>query len=175
MTQTHEYGGMKFLDAGTGLGGTESEEERKESEKKLEEFQKDFAPLKEKIMQALGSVLSDTRLSLRMTSSPVCLVGDENAMSLQMEQLMRAMGQEVPPVKRVFEINPGHPVIRRLMTLAQSGDSRVKDFVSVLYDQAVILDGGTVADPARFARLFAEILASAMDTDKTQQRGGADG
>jgi molecular chaperone HtpG len=165
MAQTHEYGGTKFLDAGSGSAGAESEEERKESAKKLEELQDGFAPLKEKIMRTLGSVLSDARMSLRMTSSPVCLVGDENAMSLQMEQLMRAMGQEVPPIKRIFELNPHHPVIRRLMVLARSGDGRVEDFVSVLYDQAVILDGGTIADPARFARLSAGIMGSALETD----------
>ncbi|MDR2176236.1 MAG: molecular chaperone HtpG [Synergistaceae bacterium] len=165
MTQTREYGGTEFLDAG-GPAGAESEEERGESEKKLEGLKEDFAPLKEKIMQILGPVLSDARLSLRMTSSPVCLVGDENVMSLQMEQLMRAMGQEVPPIKRVLEVNPDHPVIRRLMTLARSGDCRTEDFISVLYDQAVILDGGAIADPARFARLFAGIMGSALEADK---------
>ncbi|MDR1649623.1 MAG: molecular chaperone HtpG, partial [Synergistaceae bacterium] len=166
MTQTYEYGETEFLDAGSAPVGAESEEERGESAKKLEELQDGFAPLKEKIMRALGSVLIDARLSRRMTSSPVCLVGDENAMSLQMEQLMRAMGQEVPPVKRIFEVNPDHPVVRRLMALARSGDGRVEDFVSVLYDQAVILDGGTVADPARFARLFTGIMGSALESDK---------
>jgi molecular chaperone HtpG len=166
MTQTREYGGTKFLDAGSGSVGAENEEERRESEKKLEEFRDDFAPLKEKIMQTLGSALSDARLSLRLTSSPVCLVGDENAMSLQMEQLMRAMGREVPAAKRIFEVNPNHPVVRRLMSLARAGDGRVEDFVSVLYDQAVILDGGAIADPARFARLSAEIMSSALETDK---------
>jgi molecular chaperone HtpG len=166
MAQTHEYGGMKFLDAGSASAGVESEEEREKSAKKLEEFQGDFAPLKEKIMQTLGPVLTDARLSLRMTSSPVCLVSDENMMSLQMEQLMRAMGQEVPPIKRIFELNPNHPVIGRLMTLARSGDGRVEDFISVLYDQAVILDGGTIADPARFSRLFAGIMDSALGADE---------
>jgi molecular chaperone HtpG len=172
MAQAHGYGGMnfggtKFLDAGAVSVGAESEGEREKSAKKLEELQSDFAPLKEKIMQMLGSALTDARLSLRMTSSPVCLVGDENAMSLQMEQLMRAMGQEIPPIKRIFELNPDHPVIGRLMTLARSGDGRVEDFISVLYDQAVILDGGTIADPARFSRLFAGIMDSALEADKT--------
>jgi molecular chaperone HtpG len=164
VAQTHEYGGTKLLDAGSAVGA-ESEEESGESAKKLDELQDGFAPLKEKIMRVLGSVLSDARISRRMTSSPVCLVGDENAMSLQMEQLMRAMGQEVPPVKRILEVNPGHPVVERLMALARSEDGRVEDFVSVLYDQAVILDGGTVADPARFARLFTEIMRSALETN----------
>ncbi|MDR1378153.1 MAG: molecular chaperone HtpG [Synergistaceae bacterium] len=162
MSQTHVYGETKFLDVGSGSVQASTEEERKEAEKKMEGFQSDFTPLKEVIMKSLGDALSDVRLSARMTASPVCLVGDGNAMSFQMEQLMRAMGQEAPPSKRVLEVNPEHPVIRRLMELAGNGDERVGDFVSVLYDQALILDGGIIADPGRFARYLADIMGAAL-------------
>jgi molecular chaperone HtpG len=154
------------LDVGSGSVQAATEEERKEATKKLEGLQADFAPLKEAIMKSLGDALSDVRLSMRMTSSPACLVGEGNAMSFQMEQLMRAMGQEAPPIKRVLEVNPEHPVIRRLMELARNGDGRVEDFVSVLYDQALILDGGIIADPGRFARHLGDIMNSALTADK---------
>ncbi|MDR1623145.1 MAG: molecular chaperone HtpG [Synergistaceae bacterium] len=166
MTQTHDYGETKFLDAGSGSVQAETEEERKETSKKLEGFEAEFAPLKDKIMKSLGEALSDVRLSARMKSSPACLVSDENTMSLQMEQLMRAMGQNVPPGKRILELNPEHPVIRRLMELSRSGDGKVEDFASVLYDQALILDGAPIADPGRFAHRLADIMNLALEVDK---------
>jgi molecular chaperone HtpG len=167
MTQTHEYGETKFLDAGSSSVQAATEEERKETSKKLEGLEADFAPLKEKIMKSMGEVLSDVRLSARMKSSPACLVSDESTMSLQMEQLMRAMGQNVPPSKRILELNPEHPVVRGLMALSRTDDTKIEDFTAVLYDQALILDGATVADPGRFARRLADIMNLALEADKT--------
>ena len=166
MTQTHEYGETKFLDVGSSSVQAETEEERKETSKKLEGFETDFAPLKDKIMKSMEGALSDVRLSARMKSSPACLVSDENTMSLQMEQLMRAMGQNVPPSKRILELNPEHPVIRRLMELSRTDDKKVEDFAAVLYDQALILDGAPVADPGRFARRLADIMDLALEAGK---------
>ncbi|MDR1978070.1 MAG: molecular chaperone HtpG [Synergistaceae bacterium] len=167
MTQTHEYGETKLFDVGSGAVQAATEEERKETSKKLEKFEADFAPLKEKIMKSLDGVLSDVRLSARMKSSPACLVSDESTMTLQMEQLMRAMGQTVPPSKRILELNPEHVVIQRLMGLSRTDDAKVEDFAAVLYDQALILDGGVIADPGRFARRLADIMNLALETDKT--------
>ncbi|GHV38817.1 chaperone protein HtpG [Synergistales bacterium] len=172
MARKHEYkdkdeeAETKFLDVSAGDVNAESESERKEAEERLKSFEDDFAPLKERIKKSLESTLSDARLSSRMTSSPACLVSDSNAASMQMEQLMRAMGQEVPASKRILELNPEHPVVRGMIKLAKDGDSRVEDFASVLYDQAVILDGGTIADPASFSRRLSEIMNSALDKVK---------
>ena len=88
-------------------------------------------------------------------------------MSLQMEQLMRAMGHEIPQTRRVLELNPEHSVVRRLMSMAEAGDGRVDDFVSVLYDQALILDGATLANPGQFARKLANIMNLALE-EKTK-------
>jgi molecular chaperone HtpG len=166
MTQTHEYGETKFLDVGSSSVQAATEEERKETSKKLEGFETDFAPLKDKIMKSMEGALSDVRLSARMKSSPACLVSDENTMSFQMEQLMRAMGQNVPPSKRILELNPEHPVIRRLMELSRTDDKKVEDFAAVLYDQALILDGAPVADPGHFARRLADIMDLALEAGK---------
>ena len=161
MSQTSEYGDMKFLNVGGDAQAT-TEDERKEAAAKLEQFEADFAPLKEKIMKSLGEVLSDTRLSSRMKNSPACLVGDANSASPHMEQLMRAMGQNVPPSKRILELNPEHPVVSRLISLAKTDDGRVGDFATILYDQALILDGASVSDPGRFTRLLAEVMNLAL-------------
>ena len=163
MKQTREYGETKFFDVGSSSVQAATEEERKETSKKLEGFEAAFAPLKEKILKSMGETLSDVRLSARMKASPACLVSDENTMSLQMEQLMRAMGQDVPPSKRILELNPEHPVICRLIELARTDDKKVEDFAAVLYDQALILDGAAVADPGRFARRLADIMNLALE------------
>ncbi|MCL2009607.1 MAG: molecular chaperone HtpG [Synergistaceae bacterium] len=165
MSGTSEYGGVKFLNAG-GAARAETEDERKEADKKLEGMESDFAPLKEKIMKSLGDVLSDARLSSRMKTSPACLVGDAGAVSPHLEQLMRAMGQNVPSSKRVLELNPEHPVVGRLMSMARTDDARVEDFAAILYDQALILDGGSVSDPGRFTRLLADVMNSALTPER---------
>jgi len=161
MSSTSEYGDTKFLNVG-GAAQAATEDERKEAAEKLERLESDFTPLKEKIMKSLGEVLSDARLSSRMKTSPACLVGDANSASPHMEQLMRAMGQNVPPGKRVLELNPEHPVVSRLMSLARTNDARVEDFATILYDQALILDGGSVSDPGRFTRLLADVMSLAL-------------
>ncbi|MDR1731259.1 MAG: molecular chaperone HtpG [Synergistaceae bacterium] len=163
MNQNSEYEEKKFLDVGSAEVHAAAEEERKEAEKKLEGLQKAFEPLKNKIMAVFPETLSDVRLSTRMTSSPACLVGDRNALSLQMEHMMRAMGQEVPVVKRIFELNPSHPVVKSLIALAEAGDARTEDFVSVLYDQALLLDGGTLSDPGDFANRLSRIMNMALE------------
>lgn len=161
MSGTGEYGDMKFLDVG-GAALATTEDERKEAATKLEGLESDFVPLKEAIMKSLGEVLSDTRLSSRMKTSAACLVSDANSMSPHMEQLMRAMGQNVQPSKRILELNPEHPVVNRLMSMARMNDARVEDFATILYDQALILDGGSVSDPGRFSRLLTDVMNSAL-------------
>ena len=161
MSSTSEYGDMKFLNVG-GDAQAATEDERKEADAKLEQMESEFAPLKEKIMNSLGDVLSDTRLSSRMKTSPACLVGDAGSVSPHMEQLMRAMGQNVPPSKRILELNPEHQLVGKLMALARTDDPRVEDFATILYDQALILDGASVPDPGRFTRLLADVMNSAL-------------
>jgi molecular chaperone HtpG len=161
MSSTSEYGDTKFLNVG-GTAQAATEDERKEAAEKLERLESDFAPLKEKIMKSLGEVLSDARLSSRLKTSPACLVGDAGSVSPHMEQLMRAMGQNIPPSKRALELNPEHPVVSRLMSLARVDDARVEDFATILYDQALILDGGSVSDPGRFTRLLADVMNLAL-------------
>ncbi|MDR1874923.1 MAG: molecular chaperone HtpG [Synergistaceae bacterium] len=162
MAQNSEYAEKKFLNVGSAEVQATGESERKEAEKKLDGLQGAFEPLKKQVMAALSDVLSDVRLSTRMKSSPACLVGDENAVSMQMEQLMRAMGREVPVARRVFELNPEHPVVRRLMSMAGAGNAETGDFISTLYDQALILDGGSLPDPGGFARRLSRIMDMAL-------------
>ena len=129
---------------------------------KLKDLEPAFEPLKKRTLELMGNVLEDVRPSLRMVFSPACLVDATNGMSLQMEQLMRAMGQDVRQQKRVLELNADHPLVLRLMKMAEDGDARVGDFLAVLYDQALILEGGAISDPASFVRRLSAVMALAL-------------
>ncbi|MCF7935998.1 MAG: molecular chaperone HtpG [Synergistales bacterium] len=122
-------------------------------------------------LQALGRKLEDhvkeVRISKRLTSSPACLVGEEHDMSPQLEQLMKSMGQEVPPTRRILEVNPGHPVVRRLERLYETNpdDDRLQHYGRLLYGQAVLAEGGTLDNPTEFSRELAEFMTEAIGSD----------
>jgi len=88
------------------------------------------------------------RVTLRLTDSPACVVADENAMSQHLQRLLKAAGQDAPAAKPILEINPGHPLVRRLSPT----DPRLADWASLLLDQAVLADGGQLENPAEFVR-----------------------
>ena len=90
------------------------------------------------------------RLSHRLTSSPVCLVRDEHALGAQMERLLKAVGQEVTEVKPIFELNPEHPIIRKLNQ--ELGETWLEEWVRILYEQALLAEGSTLPDPASFVQ-----------------------
>jgi len=135
-----------------------SEDEKKELADKTKSFEGFIGACKE----ALGDGVSDVRLSSRLTDSPCCLVGDANAISPQMEELMRRSGQDVPKQRRTLELNPGHPLVQRLQGLHGAGDgAKLKELVSVLRDQALIAEGGRLEDAAGFARRVQGLLLAA--------------
>ena len=109
-----------------------------------------------RIKGVLEGDVEDVRASSRLTDSPACLVTPEFGMTRQLEQMLRAAGQEVPESKPVFEINPSHPVVRQLE--AEADPSRFEDLARLLFDQAVIADGGRVADPGAFSRRMNDLM-----------------
>lgn len=158
-----EFDGSELLNVALDSVSAATEEELKKAEEKIKALDDGFKPLKTSIMKALGDMLSDVRLSSRMTSSPACLVEETGGVSVQMESLMRAMGQKVEPEKRVLELNPDHPIVQRLMELAKSEDVRVEDYAVILYDQALLLEGGKLSDPGRFAAKLASVMGAALN------------
>ncbi len=128
----------------------ESEEARKAEEKKEELQQQAFDPLLKKIQTILEKEIKEVRLSHRLTASPTCLVRDANAMGAQMERLLKAVGQEVTETKPILELNPEHPIVRKLnQDLAETW---LDEWVRILYEQALLTEGGTLADPAGFVQ-----------------------
>ena len=112
----------------------------------------------------LDEKVKDVRLSARLTSSPACLVGDQFDMSPQLEQMMRAMGQEVPHAKRILEVNAGHPILRNLLEVHEKDkdDPRLAEYAELLFGQAVLAEGGQLADPAAFAKGIADLMAQGL-------------
>ncbi|BFU44460.1 molecular chaperone HtpG [Krasilnikovia sp. MM14-A1004] len=125
------------------------------------EKEQELTPLLTFLTEALGEQVKQVRLTHRLTSSPACLVSDADDMTPTLEKMYRAMGQQVPPVKRILELNPEHPLVTGLgSALAdRADDPALKETAELLYGTALLAEGGDLADPARFAKLLADRLA----------------
>jgi molecular chaperone HtpG len=120
-----------------------------------------FEKLITRIKEQLKDEVKDVRLSGRLKDSACCLVSDEGGLDPQMEKLLQSMGQEVPPGKRVLEINADHQVFEAMNGLIEKGgqDELVKEYIGLLYDQALLLEGSKVKEPAAFAKAMARLMS----------------
>ena len=160
----NEYAGKPFQSIGQGDVELGDEAERAESKEAREEQESQLKDVLAKLQACLEEDVKQVRVSPRLTESLACLVGDTGDLSPQLEQMMRAMGQEVPKQKRVLEVNANHPVVTRLHALYQQNpdDPALADYAQLLYGQAVLAEGGELRAPGRFSRLLAELMARAM-------------
>ncbi|SHN47086.1 molecular chaperone HtpG [Cryptosporangium aurantiacum] len=113
---------------------------------------------------ALSETVKEVRLSTRLVSSPACVVGDADDLTPTLEKMYRAMGQPLPPVKRILELNPSHPLVTGLRDAygRAADDPALPETAELIYGMALLAEGGDLADPARFARLLAERLAKTL-------------
>lgn len=138
--------------------GSDEELSTDEEKKEAKQKEKDFKPIVEKIKTALGDAVKEVRLSKRLADSPSCIVVDENDPSLQMERMMRAMGQQLRgEVKPILEINAEHPILQRLKDT--DDEVLIADTAFVLLDQALLLEGSTLKDTADFVKRLNKLLA----------------
>ena len=138
--------------------GSDEELSTDEEKKEAKQKEKDFKPIVEKIKNALGDAVKEVRLSKRLADSPSCIVVDENDPSLQMERMMRAMGQQLRgEVKPILEINAEHPIPQRLKDT--DDEAFIADTAFVLLDQALLLEGSTLKDTADFVKRLNKLLA----------------
>ena len=138
--------------------GSDEELSTDEEKKEAKQKEKDFKPIVEKIKTALGDAVKEVRLSKRLADSPSCIVVDENDPSLQMERMMRAMGQQLRgEVKPILEINVEHPILQRLKD--SNDEALIADTAFVLLDQALLLEGNTLKDTADFVKRLNKLLA----------------
>jgi molecular chaperone HtpG len=157
-----EFEGKRIVSAAKGALDLPAEDAEKKDREEKEGL---FKGLVEKLKTSLGARVGDVRVSNRLTDSPACLVTEEHGISPHMERLMRANRYDVPEQKRVLEINPEHRVIQRLRALAEDPANavRVDDLSSLLYDQALVAEGGLPSDPARFAKQVTKLLEEVTD------------
>ena len=151
-----EYAGKKLRNVAKGdldlgkLGGVD-EDKRKETEKAAEGVVK-------KLKDLLGDRVRDVRVSSRLTDSPSCLVLDEHDMGLAMQRLLKQAGHDVPESKPMLEINPEHALVRRFE--AESDSARATDLGLLLLEQAQLLEGAALDDPAAYVRRVNTLLTS---------------
>ena len=131
------------------LGDLQDEAEKEEA-KKAEE---NLKPVVDKLKNALGERAKDVQVSTRLVDSPACLVVGEGELTPQMVQMLKQMGQEVPDIKPTLEVNPNHPLIQKLESSEQ-----FDDLAQVIFDQALLADGGQLDDPAAYLKRVNELL-----------------
>src|ERR1700691_793740 len=120
-------------------------------------------PLLDKLKATLGDRVKDVRASVRLAGSPSCIVSDEEEPSIQMQQMMRAMGQtEFPAPKPTLEINPDHEIVKKL--LAHPDDAVAQDAAWLLLDQALLMEGVPLHDPATFVQRLNRVLNMSIQT-----------
>ena len=159
-----DYEDMKFISVEQSEVSPGTEEEKEKSRKTLEEKSEGAKDLLSFMRKSLEGSVKDIRLSDRLSTSPACLVNGEEGISSQMEQILRAMGQEVPDVKRILEVNPNHPLFTVLKELYDKEEfhEQLKDYCRIIYDQAVLAEGGTIKDPAGFGRKIADLMIKSI-------------
>ena len=134
------------------LGALEGEAEKQSQEQEQEALK----PLLERVKESLGEQVAEVRLSHRLVDSPACLVTGEHDMSANLERILRAAGQHVPHSKPILELNAEHPLVTRLQ--AEQDAARFGDLANILFDQALLAEGGQLEDPATFVRRLNELL-----------------
>ena len=159
-----EHKEKKLQSVGKGAVELGTEEERKKTEEELKEKSTAAKSLLEALKAKLDKHVKEVRLSTRLTSSPVCLVGDATDMTPQMEQLLRATGQDVPVTKRILEINPGHAILEKIQAMfdADKDDPRLGEYAELLYGQALLSEGLQPPDPGAFSRKIADLMVKAL-------------
>ena len=150
-----EFEGKKLQSIAKGdldLGKLEDEAE-KESKKQIEDASKDFI---EKVKKTLGEQVKEVRVTHRLTDSPACLVTGEQDLSGNLERMLKAAGQKTPESKPTLEVNPTHVLVERLKS--ETDEKKFNDLAYVLFDQALLAEGGQLNDPASFVKRMNSLL-----------------
>ena len=156
-----EFDGKQFVNIAKGdldLGELSDKEEKEEKEK----VQTEYKGLVDEFKAALGDMVQDVRMTLRLTDSPACIVNDPNALSPAFLRMMKAAGQDVPEQKPILELNPNNPLVSRLR---EKGAFNA-DWAKLLLEQAQLMEGEQLKDPAGFVQRMNAMLMDSMK-DKT--------
>jgi len=153
--QLQEFDGKSFQDVAKGeldLGNLDKDENKK----KKEEDEKKFSDLVSKVKELLSDKVEDVRLTNRLTDSPACLVVSEDDMGMQMRRVLESAGQALPESKRIFEVNPSHPLVEKLEK--EEDSERFNNLALVIFDQAKLAEGTQLEEPANYVARLNELL-----------------
>jgi molecular chaperone HtpG len=151
----HDFDGTPLQSVAKGavdLGKLQDEDEKKAAE----EDQTKFKPVLDRLKEALKDKATDVRATTRLVDSPACLVVQDGDMSTQLARMLRQAGQPVPEVKPILEVNAQHPLVKKL-----ESSENFDDLAHILFDQALLAEGGLPEDPAAYVRRVNQLLASA--------------
>jgi len=155
MSHLMEFEGKKFQDVAKGtldLGDLEDPAEKAANEA----VEKQFVDLLARIQSLLGEKVETVRITHRLTDSPACLVVNEDEMGMQMRRILESAGQAVPGTKRIFELNPTHPLVTKLN--AETDEDRFNDLTLVLFDQAMLAEGSHLEEPTSYVSRLNKLL-----------------
>ena len=161
MNHLTEFDGKKIQSVAKGdldLSKIEDEDTKKEQAKAAEEIQ----GLVERMKATLGEKVKEVRITHRLTDSPSCLVVEEEDMAVNLQRMLKAAGHEVPSSQPIMEINPQHPLVKRIDQ--EVDEDLFKDWTSILFDQANLAEGGQLDDPASYVAKLNELLLQ-LSTD----------
>ena len=159
MSYLNEYDGKSFVNIAKGeldLGDLEDKEDKKKAEKAA----KDYESLLKQMTESLGDKVKEVRVSTRLTDSPSCLVVEQQDMAVSMQKILKQAGHEVPNIEPILEINVEHPLVKRLGE--EQDDAKFKDWSHLLFDQAMLSEGGQLEDPVAFVTRINQLLLETM-------------
>ncbi|HKR48642.1 MAG TPA: molecular chaperone HtpG [Pseudonocardiaceae bacterium] len=159
-----EFDGKRFQSIAKGQVDLDTDEEKETAESEREAQKKDFEALLSWMTTTLQEDVKEVRLSSRLTTSPACIVGDTHDLTPNLEKMYRAMGQGMPSIKRILELNPMHPLVSGLQKAydERKDNPALLETAELLYGMALLAEGGELSDPARFTRLLADRLARTL-------------
>jgi molecular chaperone HtpG len=146
-----EFGGRKFQSIAKGQVDLADEQDPEQD--------KEFEGLLGWLKSSLDEQVKEVRLSSRLTTSPACIVGDTYDLTPTLEKMYRSMGQALPPIKRILELNPKHEFVLALRDAQAADKPDLDEVAELLYGMALLAEGGDLADPARFTKLMATRLS----------------
>ena len=152
LSHLYEFDGKPLTSVAKGgvdLGKLQDEAEKKAAEESAEAFK----PVLDKLKEALKERAKDVRATTRLVDSPACIVVDEGDMSSHLARLLKQAGQSAPKSLPILEVNPEHALVKRL-----AGDERFDDLAQILFDQALLAEGGQLEDPAAYVRRVNTLL-----------------
>lgn len=159
MSYLSEYDGKSFVNIAKGeldLGDLEDKEEKEKAEKAT----KDNEKLLKQMTESLGEKVKEVRVSTRLTESPSCLVVEQQDMAVSMQKILKQAGHEVPNIEPILEINIEHPLVKRLSE--EQDDEKFSDLTHLLFDQAMLSEGGQLEDPVAFVTRINQLLLETM-------------